>query len=433
MTSDASVGGAERMWRPTVAHYRSGGVSIMLIAAALLFRRPDLLVVAAPLSVITVWSIVTRPTRIPSFRDRLGRSTLREGEATTWRTEVVGADDADMATVAVADMRWFERRPSRGSMAVAVRGGAVTMAIVVRSTRWGRRFLEPVRATASSRWGAFRCTVSLPPQPVVTVPLPAPFDGTAPARPADGLVGSYRSVRQGEGSEFAAVRRFQIGDRMRRINWSRSLRSESLQVNSTSADHDTHVALVVDTLDDLGVSEGFEGRSSSLDVTVRAAGAIAEHYVQRGDRVSLGSFDPSARLAIPPGTGQGHLRRLLDTLARVNAPTGRISGPRRPPMSNPDVTLVLTPLVAPDGLERAVALGRAGRSVVVVDTLPEDVVVDEDPLFALAWRIRLLERKREFRRARQLGIAVVRWVGPGSLDPVLREVSRRSGAPRIRA
>lgn len=219
---------------------------------------------------------------------------------------------------------------------------------------------------------------------------------------------------------------------MRRINWARSLRSDGLQVNATSADHDTNVALVIDTFEDLGVSEGFEGRSSSLDVTVRAAGAIAEHFVQRGDRVSLQSFDPSARLSIPPGTGQSHLRRMLDTLARVNAPMGRVPGLRRPPLSVADVTLVLTPLVAPDGLERAVVLGRSGRAVVVVDTLPDDVIDDDDPLLSLAWRIRLLERKREFRRAQQLGIAVVRWVGPGSLDPVLREVRHRSSAPRIR-
>ena len=43
-------------WRPTVAYFRAASVSAALVAAALLFRRPDLLVIAAPLSVVTLWS-----------------------------------------------------------------------------------------------------------------------------------------------------------------------------------------------------------------------------------------------------------------------------------------------------------------------------------------------------------------------------------------
>jgi hypothetical protein len=67
----------------------------------------------------------------------------------------------------------------------------------------------------------------------------------------------------------------------------------------------------------------------------------------------------------------------------------------------------------------------------VVDTLPEDVHVVDDPTAELAWRIRLLERRREIRTVQQVGVPVIAWHGPGSLDPFLREMARRSSAPRM--
>lgn len=416
-----------------MAYYRSAVVAVGLIALALLFRRPDLLVLATPAAVVTVWSALTRPMHVPVYEDHLGHTTVREGDATSWRTEVTDADDVDLVAIAAEDMDWFQRSPSRGSATAAVRQGVASVRLQVRSVRWGRRYLDPLKVSAASSWGAFEHSKELHPQPIITLPSPAVFDSTAPVRPTDGLVGSYRSTRPGEGSEFASVRSFQVGDRMRRINWSRSLRSDGLQVNATSADQDTHVALVIDVAEDLGVSEGIEGRASSLDITVRAAGAIAEHYVRGGNRVSLRSFDPEVRIAIPPAAGQAHLRRVLDTLARVNAPAGRFARTGGRAMATAEVTVVLSPLVSTEALDRAVALGRRGGSVVVVDTLPDHVIEDDDELLALAWRIRLLERRRELRRAQEVGIAVAQWRGPGSLDEFLRNVARQSSAPRVRS
>ena len=82
----------------------------------------------------------------------------------------------------------------------------------------------------------------------------------------------------------------------------------------------------IDATDDFGVSEGIDGRASSIDGAVRAAGAIAEHYAPRGERVSLRTFGPSWHRSVPPGTGRAQLRRILDTLALCVRPT---PAPRR--------------------------------------------------------------------------------------------------------
>jgi len=68
---------------------------------------------------------------------------------------------------------------------------------------------------------------------------------------------------------------------------------------------------------------------------------------------------------------------------------------------------------------------------VVIDTLPDHVVVHDDEYTALAWRIRLLERRRELRMVTAAGIPVIQWRGPGSLDQVIRDIARRTTGPRL--
>jgi hypothetical protein len=91
--------------------------------------------------------------------------------------------------------------------------------------------------------------------------------------------------------------------------------------------------------------------------------------------------------------------------------------------------VVLSPLVSAAALQRSFEMARHGHSVVVIDTLPPDVTRNDftDPRDQIAWRIRLLERQRELRRVQEVGVPVVPWRGAGSLDVVLREISRRPG------
>lgn len=420
-------------WQPTPALLRSTIVGVVLVVIALVLRRPDALVIAAPFAAITVWSALTRPgASAPRLADRLGHATVREGDATTWRARVVG-DGVDLAVATLEHDPWIETRPHGAAATAPGDAGGAEIAIAVRSTRWGIRTIDAATVTAVSPWGAFRWTETTPPRPLATLPVPGPFEVGASPRPRDGLVGLHRSSRSGDGNEFAGLRAFRPGDRMRRINWARSARAGELLVNGTWADLDTHVALVLDAGDDLGTSEGVDGRASSLDVSVRAAGAIAEHYAPRGERVSLQTVGARVARTVPPGTGRTHLRRLLDTMARIE-PSGSA---RRVLPTHGDggrMTVLLSPLVSPDALDLAVSIGRRGIAVVVIDTLPDTVAGraadHDDELTALAWRIRLLERRREIRLVTAAGIPVVPWRGPGSLDQVIRDIARRTTGPR---
>jgi uncharacterized protein (DUF58 family) len=428
--------GSSAAWRPSVAYFRSAVGAVVLITVALVVRRPDLLVIATPMVVVTVWSLLTRPTARPAFEEHLGHTTIREGEATTWHGGWAAVRDLDIAVASIQPSPWMDTRPSSGVVTVGAVDGAASLAIVLRSTRWGRRPLETIAVVGHSPWAGFRWSTSAGPHHLTTLPRPALFDTDAFARPSDGLVGQHRSARAGEGNEFAGIRPFRAGDRMRRINWPRSIRAGELRVNSTWADLDSHVALLIDATDDFGVSEGIDGRASSLDGAVRAAGAIAEYYAPRGDRVSLRTFGSATIESVRAGTGRVQLRRILEALARLTPGNSSLMMSRRSrgrTMLRFDAQLVvmLSPLIAPDALDAAVELARQGVAVIIVDTLPDHVTQDDDQYVALAWRIRLLERRRELRMVVAAGIPVVEWRGPGSLDQVIRDISRRTSAPRM--
>ena len=428
------------LWRPTAALLRSlvGGAALTLTAVTL--GRPDLLVLGAPLVLIAVWSLVTRPNGDPSPRTSLAHRSLREGEATTWHTGLTAVPGMEQAVVAVEVGRWVKAAPASGIRVhtlpadAATADAAIRLDIGLQSRRWGRREVGYGLVAATSTWGAFRFGPhEFVPRTLWTLPLPAIFDAKAPTPSPNGLVGLNRSRRAGDGSEFANIRAFQPGDRLRRIHWPLSLRAGELYVTSTWADQDSHVMLLVDAQNDLGDSGGLGRDASSLDVTVRATAAMAEHYLHRGDRVGLRVFGALNVARLPAMAGRSHLRRVLDTLASIEAGTDRRSNPAKVAgdLTAGTLVVVLSPLASPDALTHAVTLARRGLSVIIIDTLPDRVDDQEDARTQLAWRIRRLERERDIRRVQEAGIPTVPWRGPGSLDQVLRDLGRRSSAARM--
>jgi uncharacterized protein (DUF58 family) len=407
------------------------GIGTVTAVAAVLSRRPDLLVIVTPLVVAGVWGQLSRPREAVTATAVLSEHTLREGDTTALAVRAAPAADELDGVVTVARSPWVERSPADG--AAWLEDGAAALGI--RTLRWGSRPLGTVAVTLTSPWGAYRAgPCDLPELATTTLPLPAAFDAKAPTPHPRGLVGQNRSARPGTGSEFNTIRPFHPGDRLRRIHWPVSLRTGQLHVTSTYADEDAHVFLLVDGFSDLGPREGIDGRPSSLDVTVRAAGAFAEHFLRSGDRLTLRTVGAARVPTLGTGSGARHLRRVLETLAAVSPGTERRDNGQRAirgvePMA---LALVLTPLIEPTTVELVHTLAARGMTTVVVDTFPPHLTEDPaDVHQALAWRVRLLERHTQVHSLVSRGIPVVPWRGPGSLDHVLRDIARRSAAPRM--
>ncbi|MFF0269276.1 DUF58 domain-containing protein [Kribbella sp. NPDC004536] len=431
-------------WRPTHAQIRAVVVAAVLLGVAVLFRRPDAAVFGLPLVFLAGWGRYFRPHERPEVRTELDADVLFEGQGTTYRLRVPESVDPDIDLIVAALPRtaWFQYDPPQAAVAEPVTHGEVTLEVGVRSKRWGLRSLERPTVTATSAVGAYRVQVtSAGTQAVTTLPLREGFEAVdAVPRPA-GLVGLHRSRRPGEGTELSGVRPFRTGDRLRRINWAVSARTQELHVTSTWSDRDTEVVIMVDTGGEIGISEGIDGRSSSLDTAVRAAAAIAEHYLRNGDRVRLIDTGSLFR-GVRSGSGRGHLRRILDTLVhadRRGSQQDEQQLARRNRVRSDSLVLVLSPLLRQTMLGYIVTLVHSGCTVIAIDTLPPDVVSTMDldthdtRSWPLAWRLRLLERRRDLDRLSDLGVPTVPWQGSGTLDEVLRDAARLSAAPRIRS
>ena len=426
--------GATR-WRPTHAHVRAVALAAVCVLIAILARRADVAVLGVPFVGAAAWGAHHRPRAAPRADLTLAEATVFEGQVTT-TTVTLGADGGetgDVVAVCLAAGPAVGWRPRSAARAAATLGGPVAVPVDTRAVRWGRHPISLTAAACTSVLGAFR-TEGLTDAPLMltTLPLSAEFDAAdAVPRPA-GLVGLHRANRQGGGSEPAEVRPFRTGDRLRRINWRVSSRTGALHVTSTWSDRDTHVLLLLDTEADIGRSEGIDGRASSLDIAVRAAAAIAEHFLRAGDRVGLIDLGRRVR-SVPVGSGRRHLRRLLDALVAAEAGANHRPEPvQLRPTEAGALVVVLSPLVGQAGLTQIGHLAQHGHTVVVVDTLPADIPRPAAPWSALATRVRAMERAAEIDHLGELGVPVVPWRGRGTLDQVLRDVSRLATAPRGR-
>lgn len=423
-------------WRPTHALLRAALLSAAVGLAAVLLGRPDALVLAVPLAVHAAVALVRRPGAVPRAASTLLHASLREGEATVSRTRLRDAEGVEHAVVALARHAWTAFAPPHAVVTAGpVEPGAeLALDVTVSSLRWGRRPVGDGVVAATSAWAGYRWgPEELGARSLTTLPLPGRFDARAPVPHPIGVVGTNPAARPGEGTEFASIRPFTVGDRPRRVQWRVSLRTGSLHVTSTTAEEDTSVLLLLDSGVEIGSSGGIRGGSSSLDVAVRAAGAVAEHYLHAGDRVGLRVLGSTRHNAVPTGAGRRHLRRLLDTLARVVPGEALDLDPAQMQFRVPAgaVVLVFSPMLSERAVVATTTLARRGLTVVVVDCLPEDVDLGDDRLLRVAWRLRRLEREQLLARVERAGIPVVPWRGPGTLDEVLRRLGRRAALPRL--
>jgi len=426
------------VWWPTRALRRAVGLAGLLMFLAAITGRLDLLVLALPFVVGTAWSLRRRPTVEPEVTLGVSESLVPEGEQVRVIVTVGNPTDTafDFVVTGLRRSPWL--RMQRGIRPYAIplpAGSEGDIELDGRTLRWGRHALGPARAYAVACDGLLEShRVTTPPLWLRVHPVNEDFQAGEGMPRAAGLAGTHHSRRPGEGGELAGVRPFAPGDRLRRIDWRVSLRTRELHVSATLSDRDAEVVILLDVLHEVGASGGVGGAASALDTAVRAAAGIAEHYLHRGDRVSLIEFGPKFR-QLRPASGRRQYHAVLEWLLDITVSAGQVDATtwlQRPYLLPSNALVVaLTPLVDDRSAELLAGLARAGRFLVAVDTLPANArpaAVNEwsDVAFRL-WR---LERENMLGQLREHGVPVVAWTGSGSLDQVLRDVARMAGSAR---
>ncbi len=392
------------------------------LVASLGLRRPELAVAAAPFAMVL--AIGLRQAREPRLDVQFNVADERTVERAQVDAEIVvcAGTASDRLELLLELPKGVE---VEGDDAVALRLRADeerTIPMRLSCSRWGIYEVGTIEVRAHDR---FRLVVwedrLRRVHALKAYPLAESLTRVLDAAETQAFTGSAVAPIKGDGIEYADIRDYVAGDRLRSINWRASARRTGLVVNERHPERNTDVVLFVDSFADLRN----ESRST-LDDAVRAAAMLATRYLERRDRVGLVSFGGVLRW-LRPGMGPSQRFRLIETLLETGvAPTyvwrdvDLIPARILPPKA---LVIALTPLVDPRFVTTLQNLRARGFDLVVVEIDPVGLVEEgRSDLERLAYRLWLLDREVLRSRLERLGVGIARWGEGVALESTLEEV-----------
>jgi uncharacterized protein (DUF58 family) len=408
------------------------GIAVAGLFGGLLAGRAELVAIAAPFALLLVGGVVLaeRPTVTLDVRTESDR--VIAGEDIVVSVVVTTTVPARIAV-------WLPRQgfatvvepdDQRLSWAVRVVRRAV-LQVRLHTPRWGVEMLGHARVDVSGPLGLVRWVGRASSTAVVRV---LPDDGTLrtllPNVEPRAASGAHIARRRGDGFEFAEIRQYREGDRLRSVNWYQSARRGELWVNEHHPERSGDLVVLVDTFADRR-PEG----SATLENTVRAAWQVAMAHLAAHDRVGIVGYGGLPAWVLPGGGERARLAvldRLLDSHATWNEAQRSISFLPRQVLPAGAQVVAVTGL-HDERMTIAIAdLARRGHdtSVVVIDQGEPDRTGGSEPVILARrlWKLELRERRRELER---LGIPVVSMVGNDpaqilALSRARRRPTRRS-------
>jgi uncharacterized protein (DUF58 family) len=351
------------------------------------------------------------------------------------RDRVIEGDEVT-ATVELSSVRGVERfelfiplppeLSAEGGQAHSVRlraGEVRTVELTLPCERWGAfsigRLLFRARDALGLRsWEG----VAGEAQPLRVFPSEETLRTLVPPLETQVFAGNQVSRARGEGIEFADLREWQPGDRLRRVNWRATALRRSLWVNEQNPERNTDVVLFLDTFAEVRA----EGRSTN-DRAVRAAATLARIYLQRKDRVGLVGFGGFLSWMVP-ASGTRQLYAIVEALltSQVVRSFALRGVDVLPPRTLPPKALVLaiTPLLDNRTAAALLDLRARGYDLIVVEVSPLELLVpDPGSSLELAHRLWRLSREALRWRYEQVGVPVVTWREDVPLAVPLEEVN----------
>lgn len=123
------------------------------------------------------------------------------------------------------------------------------------------------------------------------------------------LVGDSRSAVKGSGLEFDQIREYQLGDDVRFIDWKSSARMNKILIKQYIEERNRTIILAVDVSRSGIFSSSFKTRAHVI-ANIASVLALTADYGK--DHVGLLLFAHDVELFIPPGSGKGHVRMLME-------------------------------------------------------------------------------------------------------------------------
>src|SRR5215475_7888941 len=138
-------------WVPTRAFGRMVLLTSGLLVGAIFLRRPDLVVLAAPLAIGAALGLWRRPRAAPAVRVTPGTPAVAEGDSLETSMTLTNHDPIryDLVVARLQHSQWLEvRHTGRPYATTLASGETVGIDVGGRALRWGRHYLGPTVAFA---------------------------------------------------------------------------------------------------------------------------------------------------------------------------------------------------------------------------------------------------------------------------------------------
>ena len=399
------------------------GLAALGMLGALALGLPELVALAAPFALVIVVGLTGGGAPEVAVSLELDRDRALQHEEVDVRVVVTSAR-------ALGRLDLFVRLPdglvlADGENVVSLRlpaGEPYELEFVARAAGWGAYHVGDVFLRSFGPFGVFRYESRLDCRRPLKV-YPAPEAVRSLLRPLRTQVfsGNHVAREKGEGIEFADLRPFVPGDRIRHVNWRASARRGELWVNELHPERNTDVVLFLDSF-----AQARLGSSGTLDLAVAAATGLAERYLKDKDRVGFVSFGGVLNWLFP-ATGQLQLYRIvdsvLDTEVMLNYAWKDLEVIPRGTLPPQALVLALSPLLDDRATDALLDLRARGFDLTVIEISPLPFTRPGRGKTAdLAWRLWTLKRDALRTRFERAGVPVATWNEQVPLAAALEEV-----------
>jgi uncharacterized protein (DUF58 family) len=405
---------------PKVGAY--AGLAALGLLAAVALRLPELVLLATPFAVVATLSAFQVRTPRIEVDVELDRERALEGELLDVSIRFAPGEAVERLDVLLELPAGLEMEGGDNPSTLRLEGGERLLSLRLRCARWGAFRVGRVHLRAHDHFGMFRHEVAIDARQPLKV-YPTEEAVRTLLRPSETQVfsGNHVARQKAEGIEFADIRQFVAGDRVRHVNWRATARRGELWVNEHHAERNADVVIFLDVF-----AEARRGERSTLDPALRGAASLAARYLRQRDRVGFVSFGGMLNWLVP-ATGARQLYRIVDAMLDTqiilsHAWQDLVVVPRRtlPPQA---LVVALTPLLDDRAATALLDLRARGFDLVVIEISPLALVVRKQgeigDIAHRLWRLRRDAVRGRFERA---GVPVAVWDDDSSLTAAMEEV-----------
>jgi uncharacterized protein (DUF58 family) len=392
------------------------------LIGALAVGRPELAALAAPFAVfVGIGLALAHRPELRIFAE-LERERQLEGRRVGVELEVAAARTVERLELLLELPEGLEAEEPNPRLVRLAGGGSHSFEIPLRCVHWGAHDVGQVLWRARDAFGLVTFEGSSGEQAWLKVyPRGEALRDVLRPLETQAFSGNQVARARGEGIEFADLRPFTPGDRVRRVNWRATARRGAPWVNEAHPERNADVVIFLDTF-----AEARKAGTGTLDLGVRAAATLASHYLKEKDRVGLVSFGGVLNwLTVSSGITQ--LYRIVDSLLDAQIVLSYawkdldvIPARTLPPRA---LVIALSPLLDERAIGALMDLRARGFDLAVLELSPfpfiEEDLSETGQLALRLWRLR-----REAMRSRYaaLGVAIVEWREDVPITAVVEEV-----------